>query len=136
MSQELSFTTDRRALSRRLGGVAALTYPLVLVALALRTGFRQAGDVTGFAASFLAALLILLAQPTMWLFSFDFIDPDRLTILVVGGLTSFPLWYLGGAALAARTPRWPLWLKRYAIACAVWTAINLTVFFFLAWLAA
>ena len=133
MSQDLSFTTNRRTVSRPLGGVAALSYPVFLVALAVSTGFRRAGDNADL-APFLAALLLLIAEPTAWIFSFDFVDPDRFTIIFVGGLTSFPLWYMAGSAVAARTERWQRWVSRYVLICVLWTLGNLVFFVLVAWL--
>lgn len=134
MSQDLSFATSRRSLPRSLGGVAALSYPAVLVALALSTGFRSGGDYADLASSFLAALLLLIALPTAWIFSFDFVDPDRFTIVFVGAITSLPLWYMAGSAVAARTEHWRRWLSRYVLTCVGWTAFNLVTFVVIAWL--
>ena len=134
MGQDLSFTTNRRTVSRHLGGVAALSCPVLLIALALGTGFRKTGDYGDLAASFLAALLLLVAEPTAWLFAFDFVDPDRFTIVFVGALTSLPLWYLAGTALAARTERWVVFARRYVLLCVGWTMLNIVVFVLVAWL--
>lgn len=134
MRQDLSFTTDRKTVSRVLGGTAALTYPLLLVGVALGTGFRKGGDYSDLAASFLAALLFLVAAPTAWIFSFDFVDPDRFTIVFVGSLTSFPLWFMAGSAVARRTHAWARWLFRYSLICVGWTVANIVFFVVLAWL--
>ena len=134
MRQDLSFTANRRTVSRSLGGIAALAYPVFLVSVALATGFRKGGDYADLAASFLAALLFLIAAPTAWIFSFDFVDPDRFTIVFVGALTSFPLWYMAGSAIAARTEHWSSWLRRYALVCVGWTLFNLVLFVVFAWL--
>ncbi len=134
MTRELSFT-PRTGLSRPLGGLAALVYPVVLVALAIRTGFGRDAGLDELAASFLAALFVLIAEPTAWIFSFDFIDAGRFTILFVGGLTSLPLWYLAGSALAAASNRWTDWVRRYTFVCLAWTVLNLVVFSVVAWLA-
>ena len=133
MSQDLSFTTNRRTVSRPLGGVVALSYPVFLVALAVSTGFRRAGDGE-LASSYLAALLLLIAEPTAWIFSFDFVDPDRFTIIFVGALTSFPIWYMAGSAIAARTERWRRWVSTYLLICVLWTLLNLVFFVLVAWL--
>ena len=134
MRQDLSFTANRQTISRSVGGITALAYPLFLVAMALGTGFRRGGDYADLAASFLAALLFLVAAPTAWIFSFDFVDPDRFTIVFVGALTSFPLWYMAGSILAARVEHWSTWLRRYALVCVGWTLANLVIFVLLAWL--
>jgi hypothetical protein len=124
----LSFHTRHAGLPRVAGGLAALTFPTMLVVLAIGTGFRRTGDFSDIAVAFLAAFLLLVAEPTAWLFSFDFLDADRFTIVFVGALTSFPLWYLAGSALAARAERWKVWVWRYTVACVGWTALNMVVF--------
>ena len=111
-----------------------MSYPILLIALALGTGFRKTGDYADLAASFLAALLLLIAEPTAWLFAFDFVDPDRFTILFVGALTSLPLWYLVGSAVAARSERWVVFVRRYTLVCVGWTLFNIVMFITIAWL--
>ncbi len=127
MSRELSFATRRRNVSRVGAGVAALSYPTALVVMTLATGFRRLGDLTDLAASFLASLLFLIAAPTAWVFSFEFIDVSRFTVLAVGILTSYPLWYLLGARLAVDVDHWAVWVRRYAAACVAWTTSVLVV---------
>ena len=114
------------------GGLAGLVYPIFLVTVAIQTGFRHAGELNDLAASFLAALMLLVAEPTAWLFSFDFIEAGRFTIIFVGALTSFTLWYLAGSALADRSDRWSQWIRRYVALCIAWTALNLLGFFLVA----
>lgn len=116
-------------MSRKLAGVAALSFPVVLIVLAVNAGFRHDGDYADFAASFVATLLLLIAEPTAWLFSFDFIDAGRFTIIFVGALTSLPLWFLVGWGLTADSPGWPVWIRRYVIVCLGWTVLNLAVIF-------
>ncbi len=132
VTRELSFSTRRTGLPRVPGGLAGLVYPIFLVTVAIQTGFRHDGELTDLAASFLAALLLLIAVPTAWLFSFDFIVAGRFTIIFVGALTSFPLWYLAGRALASGSGRWSEWIRRYVALCIAWTALNLLGFFIVA----
>jgi hypothetical protein len=103
----------------------ALGYPTLLVGVSLSVGFRRAGELTDLAASFLAALLFLVAAPTSWVFAFPFIEVTRFTILFVGVLTSFPLWYAAGAALADASATWPVWLRRYLVIAVGWTAFTI-----------
>ncbi|MFQ5553757.1 MAG: hypothetical protein ACE5GC_00125 [Acidimicrobiia bacterium] len=135
MTGELSFSTRRVGLPRVTGGMAALTFPLLLVVLAVHTGFNQDGGSADLAAAFLSAILLLVAEPVAWLFAFDFVDAGRFTIIFVGALTSFPLWYLVGSAIAARSAGWVVWTRRYVGLCLGWTALNLVGFFVLASLA-
>lgn len=123
---DLIFTTRRTGLPRVWGGLLALGYPFVLAALAVNQGFGTTG-VSGMATAFLAAVLLLLATPTAWVFVFDFIEVSPFTTVSIGLLTSLPLWYLAGAALADGASSWTQWLRRYGAVCALWTALNLVV---------
>jgi hypothetical protein len=102
-----------------------LTYPVLLVVIALGVGFRRGGDMGDLAASFLSALLFLVACPTAWVFAFDFIEVTRFTVIGVGVLTSFPLWYALSAALAERADFWGEWLRWYVTACLIWTVLTI-----------
>jgi mannitol-specific phosphotransferase system IIBC component len=124
----VSFATHGKRLSPILGGLFALGYPTVLVAIALSVGFRRGGDMGEFAATVAATGLFLIAAPTSWVLAFSFIDVTRFTVLVFGVFTSVPIWYVFGVALARRSDGWIEWLRRYAIACVVWTAANLVLF--------
>ena len=81
-----------------------------------------------FAATVAATGLFLIAAPTSWVLAFSFIDVTRFTVLVFGVFTSTPIWYVVGVALARSSDSWMEWLRRYAIACVVWTAANLVLF--------
>lgn len=108
-----------------MGGLFALVYPALLVLLSVSVGFRRAGELTDLAVSFIAALLFLIAAPTSWVFAFPFIEVTRFTILFVGVLTSFPLWYAVGAALADASSSWLIWLRRYLVIALGWTVFTI-----------
>lgn len=124
---EVSFAPARAVIGRVRGGIAALAYPLLLVATALSVGFRKAGDLQDFAASFVGSILTVVALPTVWFLSFDFIDVTRVTVLAFGLFTSLPLWYLVGATIGMRSPNWGTWARTYVAACLVWTLVNFAV---------
>jgi len=128
VQEEVSFAPRNRSVPPISGGVLALTYPAILVIVALSVGFRRGGDMTEFAATLAATVLFLIAAPTSWVLSFSFIDVTRFTVLVFGIVTSVPLWYLLGVAVARRSPDWMAWIRRYAVVCVVWTAVNLIGF--------
>ena len=128
MARQVSFTRARSAVPRHLAGLAALVYPVILVGLAIDAGFRRGGDLADLAASFLGTLLFLTAAPTAWIFSIDFIDVERFTVIVAGVLSSFPLWWLLGARLSEGAAGWPAWLVRYLAAAFTWSAFHLVVF--------
>lgn len=98
-----------------------------MVVLALTVGARRGGDLQDFAASFVAAVMFVIALPTTWLLSFDFIDVSRITVLIFGMLTSLPLWYVVGTAIAARAATWAVWIQRYATVAILWTLGNLVL---------
>lgn len=124
---DVSFAPKRTTVGRLRGGSAALTYPLLLVATSLSVGFRKAGDLQDFAASFVGSILTVVALPTVWFVSFDFIDITRATVLGFGLITSLPLWYLAGAAIGQRSESWGSWIRSYLAACLLWTLANFAV---------
>lgn len=121
---DVSFAPKRATVGRLRGGIAALAYPLLLVATTLSVGFRKSGDLQDFAASFVGSILMVIALPTVWFVSFDFIDLTRITVLGFGLVTSLPLWYLAGAAIGQRSASWGTWIRSYLAACLMWTLAN------------
>ena len=126
MSQGITFVT-KQGIGRGRAGVLALTFPLILIGLALGVGFRQGGGVAEFGASFAAALMFLVAAPTAWVFAIDFIEAERFTVMLVGALTSLPLWALAGIGLARFSESWRRWAIRYFAMCATWVALYVIV---------
>ena len=122
---DVSFAPRQSHLGRGWGGALALSYPLFLVLLVVGVGFSRGGDGADFAASFVGSVLFLIAAPTAWIFSFDFIDVTRLTVIVLGIATSFPIWYLLGAALGERASSLGVWVRRYLTICVVWTLVTI-----------
>lgn len=126
MSQGITFVT-KQGISPGRAGVLALTFPLILMGLALGVGFRQGGGVAEFGASFAAAVMFLVAAPTTWVFAIDFIEAERFTVMLVGALTSLPLWALAGIGLAKLSDTWRRWTLRYVALCATWVALYVVV---------
>lgn len=122
VSQGISFVT-KEGLQRGRAAVLALTYPVILIGLAIGVGFRQGGGIAEFGASFAAAVMFLVAAPTAWVFAIEFIDAERFTVLLVGAVTSLPLWGLAGAGLAKLCRSWAQWTLRYIALCAAWTTL-------------
>lgn len=122
MSQGISFA-PKQGLSRTGAGLLALTYPLLLIGIAIGVGFRHGGGVAEFGASFAGAVMFLVAAPTAWVFAIEFIEAERFTVLLVGTITSLPLWALGGIGLARLSNGWWQWAIRYFAGCVVWTAL-------------
>ncbi len=128
MTTGIDFTGRHRGLPRWVGGILAFAYPLILVAGALSVGFSRTGDMADLAASVLAVGLFLIAAPTAWVFTADFIVAGRLLIVTSALVTSLPLWYLVGSRLAFAANGWLAWLRHYIIICIVWSVINVLVF--------
>ncbi len=126
-SDRVSFAPRRTTVGRTAAGLMALSYPIVMVVMALAVGPREAGDLQDVASSFIAAVMLVIALPTSWFLSFDFIDVSRTTVVIFGTVTSLPLWYLLGTALAVRSETWGRWLRRYVTIALVWTLANLTL---------
>lgn len=98
-----------------------MSYPLAMVVMALTVGVREPGDLQDFAASFVAAVMLVVALPTIWFLSFDFIEVSRMTVIVFGLVTSLPVWYFLGTALAVRSETWGRWFRLYVTIALVWT---------------
>ncbi len=126
-SDRVSFAPRRTTVARTTAGLVALSYPIVMVVMALAVGSREAGDLQDVASSFIAAVMVVIALPTSWFLSFDFIDVSRTTVVVFGAVTSLPLWYLLGTAIAVRSQTWGRWLGRYVTSAVVWTMGNLAL---------
>ncbi len=102
-------------------------FPLGLTALALSVGLRELGDMTDIAASLLATMLFLVAAPTGWLFTVEFIEAGRLLIITSALFTSLPLWYLVGSRLASYSPNWGMWFRNYCVLCLAWSVGNVVL---------
>ncbi|MCL1593547.1 MAG: hypothetical protein M3132_04245 [Actinomycetia bacterium] len=125
MKKDVSFAPRRHGISPLIGGFIGISYPVLLTAISLSVGFRRAGDMGEFAATLAASVLFLIAAPTAWVLSFSFIDVTRFTVLVFGIVTSFPIWYILGVALARGSGDWLVFIRRYVVVCVTWTAFNL-----------
>lgn len=127
MKRFVSFAPKRQTISPLAGGLLGVSYPLFLTIVSLSVGFRRAGDMGDFAATLAASVMFLVAAPTAWVLSFSFIDVTRFTVIVFGVVTSFPIWYLSGVALARAADDWLVWVRRYVVICLAWTALNLLI---------
>ena len=121
----VSFAPRRTSVGRTTAGLLALAYPLLMVVMALAVGSREPGNLQDFAASFVAAVMLVIALPTTWFLSFDFIEVSRTTVVVFGLVTSLPLWYVLGTALAVRSENWGRWFRLYVTVAMAWTLGNM-----------
>lgn len=128
MTTGIDFSGRRGALPRWVGGILAFAFPLTLVAGALSVGFSQDGDMADLAASVLAVGLFLIAAPTAWIFTVDFIEAGRLLVVTSSLAMSLPLWFMLGSRLAFVATGWLTWLRRYIIICIVWSVCNVLLF--------
>lgn len=121
MKRDVSFAPRRLTVSPVLGGAQGLIYPTIIGLIGLSVGFRQGGDMGDFAASIAGTILFLVAAPTAWVLSFSFIDVTRFTVILFGIITSAPVWWLLGVALARGSDTWGIWWRRYVVASVIWT---------------
>ena len=126
-SDRVSFAARRTTVGRTTAGLLALSYPVLMVVMALAVGSREPGDLQDLASSFIAAVMLVIALPTSWFLSFDFVDVSRTTVVIFGVVTSLPLWYVLGTALAVRSETWRSWIRRYATIALGWTLVNLAL---------
>ncbi len=131
----IDFAARRGGRPRWIGGLLGFSYPLLLAAGAISVGFDRGGDMADLAASVLAVGLFLIAAPTAWIFTVEFIEAGRLLIVTSALLTSLPLWYMLGSRLAYHATGWAVWLRRYVVFCLVWSVFNVLVFILLGSLA-
>jgi hypothetical protein len=122
MAQGINFRSQD-GVRAAYGGIAALSFPTLLVVVALGADFRAIGDGSDFATALLATVLFVIAAPTAWIFSIDFIEAGRFTVVFVSVITSFPLWYFIGSRLARVVPSWPSWITSYLKICILWTVL-------------
>ena len=120
-SGNVSFAPRRASVGRTTAGLLALGYPLLMVVLALNVGFQKPGDLQDFATSFIAAVMFVIALPTTWFLSFDFIEVSRTTVVLFGLVTSLPIWYILGTSLAVRSENWGRWFRLYVTVAMAWT---------------
>ena len=127
MKRDVSFAPRRQTVSPILGGALALVFPTVIGLAALSVGFRQGGDMSDFAGSLAASLLFLIVSPTAWVLAFPFIEVTRFTVILFGIITSAPLWWLVGVAIARLSENWLAWVRRYLVASIAWFVFNIIV---------
>lgn len=123
----IDFSERRGGVPRWIGGILAFMYPIALAAGTLSVGFDRVGDMSDLAASILAVVLFLIAAPTAWIFSVDFIEAGRLLVVTSALATSLPLWFLAGSRLAYFATSWVIWFRRYVVMCVVWSVLNVLV---------
>jgi len=81
--------------------------------------------MSDFAATIAGTILFLVAAPTAWVLSFPFIDVTRFTVIVFGIVTSAPLWWLLGVAIARGSETWLIWTRRYGAFAIGWLVLNI-----------
>lgn len=82
------------------------------------------GTVSGLtdpADPVLAGLLVFIAAPTTWFFAALQLAPE--VALVMGIVTSLPLWFLLGRQIAESSWDWRQWIMRYATWLLGWLVV-------------
>ncbi len=115
----------RRALSTGRGGLFALSWPALTLALSFGSMRGTVPGITEATTSATAALLLLMALPTMALFLVLELSPD--VAAVAGAVTALPLWFFLGTLLAARAPSWPAWWRRYVLVSIGWAVLSIVL---------
>jgi hypothetical protein len=121
VTRQFSFASRRGGLPTGRGGLFALSWPLITIALALGSMRGEVRGLTDPAAPLVAGLLFVLAAPTTWLFALARLAP--VVTVVLGVVTSFPLWFLLGSRLAAASWTWGEWWRRYAAWAIGWAVV-------------
>ena len=86
------------------------------------------GTVSGLtdpADPVLAGLLVFLAAPTTWVFAALRLAPEP--ALVLGVVTSLPLWFFLGSRIAESAWTWRQWVVRYATWLLGWLVVMVMV---------
>ena len=109
-----SVFTNRRGLPTGAGGFSALIWPVALILIALVAMRGTAVTVAEPSGPLLGGLLLLVAAPTTWVFALIRLSPT--VAVVLGIVTSLPLWFRLGSTLARNSTSWGQWWRRYALA--------------------
>jgi hypothetical protein len=108
-----SVFTSRRGLPAGQGGFCALMWPVALILTAMVAMGGTAVTVSEPSGPVLGGLLLLISAPTTWLFALFRLSPT--VAVVLGIVTSLPLWFRLGSGLARSSLTWGQWWRRYAL---------------------
>jgi len=121
VARQFLFAGRRGQLNSARGGLLAMVPPS-LVLFGSFIGMR--GTVSGLtdpADSVVAGLLVFIAAPTTWLFAALRLSPE--VAIVLGVITSLPLWFLLGQRIAESAWNWKQWAVRYATWLLGWLVV-------------
>lgn len=107
------------------GGLFALSWPAFTLVLAFGSMRGTVPGITDATTSATAALLLLMALPTMALFLV--LDLSPTVAAVAGAVTALPLWFFLGTRLAAGAPSWPAWWRRYVLVTIGWAVLSIVL---------
>lgn len=101
----------------------ALLWPSITLALAFASMQGTVSGLTDQTTSATAALLMLMALPTMALFLVLDMSPE--IAAVAAAATALPLWFFLGTRLAATASSWRVYWRRYVIASVGWAVMSI-----------
>lgn len=115
----------RRGLSTGRGGLLSLLWPSITLALAFGAMQGTVSAITEQTTPATAALLMLMALPTMALFLALDLSPQ--IAAVAAAATALPLWFFLGTRLAATATSWRVYWRRYIIAVVGWAVLAIVL---------
>jgi hypothetical protein len=86
------------------------------------------GSLTGLtdpSTPLVAGLLFLIALPTTWIFAL--LKLDAVVAVVLGVVTSLPIWFYVGGRLAALSPSWGVFWRRYVLVAIGWAVLAIVL---------
>jgi hypothetical protein len=121
---------------RSTAPMASLAFPMLLVVASAAMAALPCDAATRACADgqTRALTLLTIAAPTLPVVGVVGRNLPGLVVLVLGTMASVPLWNLVGRKLADRVlsdpdqpVRWRRFWRRYALVCAAWSAVALTL---------
>lgn len=120
-----SVASDRPGPRPGMCGLVALSLPVLVMVAVVGTMDGGLDGLVDPAAQVAAGLLLLVAIPTTWVFALFDLPP--VFTLVLGCVTSLPLWFALGTHLGRTTDSHGQWIRRYLGWFAAWAVISLLV---------
>ncbi len=118
-------TADRSGVRSGRAGLFALIGPLFIIAVTLGSMDSGVAGLVDPSTSLLAGLMFLVALPSTWVFAV--LDIAPVFSVVLGCVSSLPLWFGMGSWLAAGSYDWAHWTRRYVAWSVGWAVTSLVL---------